>query len=157
MRTPLEVHVRTISQKSGSTTILISRNQRALDLSPLCPVVPRFSLLPSLALNGGLCARAQCFPGVTQELLIFQGRVSLELTPWVMSGARQARGGIREPSSWEAAVGMSRPALPSQAPCCLPVWALWAPPPGPPANLDHSACPWSLELLRMWEMRDRRP
>lgn len=88
MRAPLEVHVRTISQKSRSATILTSRNQRALDLTPLCPVVPRSLLLPSLALSGGPCARAQCFLVVTQELLISQGRVSLELTPWVMSGAR---------------------------------------------------------------------
>lgn len=76
---------------------------------------------------------------------MFLGRVSLELVPWVTSGARQPKGGVREPSSWEAAVGMPRPALSSQAPCCLPVWARWAPPPGPPADLDHSAClgPWS--------------
>lgn len=85
---------------------------------------------------------------------MFLGRVSLELVPWVTFGARRPRGGVREPSSWEAAVGMPRPALSSQAPCRLPVWARRAPP-GPPADLDHSACPWSLELLRRWEVRGR--
>lgn len=59
VRAPVEVHGRTVSHKSGSTTIPTSRSHRALDLTPLCPVVPLSLFPPSLALSGGLYTRAQ--------------------------------------------------------------------------------------------------
>lgn len=92
------------------------------------------------------------------------GCKSLELTPCSPQSQAGGRRGQGSHSFWEAAVGMPclplcpslqlGPAAGSTAACQCGLAELLLR--GHRPGLDRSASPWSLELPRRWEVRDRR-
>lgn len=145
MRAPLEVHGSSQARSLGLQPFPPPGTQ---DPAPSVPCSPQVLTCPVPALSGGSVCQAQCSSGVTQKLLVFLRRVSLWLAPGSPleqgRGRREGEGGDR--SSREAAVGMPCPAfchrLPAACQCGLAGLLLQG-----TSDVDHSACPWSLELL----------
>ena len=136
MRACLEGHDRVLIQKSGPISIPNYKSRRTLNLTHLVHHSPQVFTSPIPCSQWGPSGPQR----VTQLLLVFLGCVSLELAPWVTTRARRATGGAPgEPLLLGGTVVVPCPALASQPPVglgcwlrsCLPVWACWAPPPGP--------------------------